>query len=368
MRERAGTRSATPREINIGGRTVGTGHPTFVIAELSANHGGAYERAEQLVRAAAEAGADAVKVQTLTAGGITLESDSDYFRIAAGTVWDGRTLYDLYRETAMPWEWQPRLKQLADALGLIFFSSPFDPSAVEFLETLGVPCYKIASPEIVDIGLIKLAAATGKPLIISTGMATYSEVEEAVNAARSAGATELALLKCTSAYPAPPEEMDLRTIPHMAESFDVTVGLSDHTLGIAVPVAAVALGATIVEKHFTLSRADGGPDSGFSLEPDEFAEMVRQIRVAEKALGSVNYEPTSREAATRQLRRSLFVVEDMRAGELFTRENVRSIRPGHGLHTRHLDEILGRRAKRDVARGTPLSWALVASERILASQ
>jgi N-acetylneuraminate synthase len=359
MRDTTFTTSHHAREISIGGRKVGAGHPSFVIAELSANHGGSYERAEQLVRMAREVGADAVKLQTLTPDGITLNSDNEYFRIAAGTVWDGRVLYDLYRETAMPWEWQPRLKRLADALGIILFSSPFDSSAVEFLDTMDIPCFKIASPEIVDIGLIKLAAATGKPLIISTGMATRAEIEEAVAAARASDATGIALLKCTSTYPALPEEMDLRTIPDMAESFDLTVGVSDHTLGMAVAVTAVALGATIVEKHFTLSRADGGPDSGFSVEPTEFAEMVREIRVAEKALGSVNYEPTPREAASRTLRRSLFVVDDVRAGDLLTPENVRSIRPGQGLHTRHLPDVLGRRAARDIARGTPLSWALV---------
>lgn len=346
--------------MRIGTREIGRGKPTYVIAELSANHGGDFDRAKQLVAAAAEAGADAVKLQTFTADTITLDSDRPEFRIHAGTVWDGRTLHDLYEEASMPWEWQPELKQLADARGIDLFSSPFDSSAVDFLERLDVPCYKIASAEIVDIGLIERVARTGKPLIISTGMATLGEIEEAVATARAAGAADVALLKCTSAYPAPPSEMALRTIPHMAETFAVPVGLSDHTLGISVPVAAVALGAAIVEKHLTLRRADGGPDSGFSLEPAEFGEMVSALRTTEEALGTVDYAPTAHEAGTRALRRSLFVVRDVRAGELFTEANVRSIRPANGLHTRYLSEVLGRRAGRDIERGTPLSWDLLA--------
>lgn len=346
--------------MRIGSADIGSGHPVYVIAELSANHGGSLDTARELVIAAAEAGANALKVQTFTADTITIDSRADAFRISAGTVWDGRTLHDLYAEAAMPWEWQPELQELAERHGLTFFSSPFDVSAVEFLESMAVPAYKIASAEIVDIGLIERVAATRKPMIISTGMATYDEVSEALNAARRAGASEIALLKCTSAYPAPPDEVNLRTIPAMAEAFDVPVGLSDHTFGVAVPVAAVAMGAAIIEKHVTLRRADGGPDGGFSLEPAELAEMIAQIRVAERALGTVNYTPTASEVESRSLRRSLFVVEDVRAGDVFTESSVRSIRPGHGLHPRHLSEVIGRRATRHASRGTPMSWDLVA--------
>jgi N-acetylneuraminate synthase len=312
------------------------------------------------VRAAADAGVDAIKLQTYRPDTITLDHDSEPFRISAGTVWDGRNLYQLYEEAQTPWEWHEPIRDEAVRQGLTWFSSPFDLSAVDFLETLDPPAYKIASFEIVDIGLIQRVASTGKPMIMSTGMATLAEIDEAVTAAREAGATDIALLKCTSAYPTPPDEVNLRTIPHLADAFGVPVGLSDHTMGIAVPVAAVALGAVIIEKHVTLSRAAGGPDSGFSLEPDELAEMVSQIRVAERALGEVTYRPTVKEAASRYLRRSLFVVADVRAGEPFTEQNVRSIRPGQGMHTRHYPEIIGRRAARDIPRGTPLSWDLIA--------
>lgn len=348
--------------MRIANTDIGPGQPTYVIAEMSANHGGDLARARELVIAAADAGANAVKVQTFTADTITIKSDRPEFRISAGTVWDGRTLHELYGEAAMPWEWQSELKLLAESRGISFFSSPFDPSAVAYLESIGVPAYKIASAEIVDIGLIRHVASTGKPIIISTGMATFEEIEEAVAAARDAGAEDIVLLKCTSAYPAPPEEVNLRTIPDMAERFGTPVGLSDHTTGIAAPVAAVALGAVIVEKHVTLSRGDGGPDAGFSLEPPELADMITQIRVAERALGEVSYVPTAREAASRSLRRSLFIVDEVAAGEVFTEDNVRSIRPAHGLHTRHLPEILGRRAARDLQPGAPLSWDAIEGE------
>ena len=345
--------------MQIAGRSIGGGAPTYVIAELSANHQRRLESALRLVTAAADAGADAVKLQTYTPDTITLEGDGPEFRIGAGTVWDGRTLYELYAEAATPWEWHEPLQRAAAGRGMHFFSSPFDDSAVEFLEGLAVPAYKIASFEIVDVGLIARVARTGKPMIISTGMATLDEIGEAVDAARRHGATELALLKCTSAYPAPLEESNLLTIPDMAERFGLPIGLSDHTLGIAAPIAAVALGATIVEKHLTLSRADGGPDGAFSLEPDELKAMVDGIRSAEKALGAVSYEPTEHEAPSRILRRSLFTVEPVRAGQPFTTRNVRSIRPGHGLHTRHLPEVLKGTAARDIERGTPLDWELV---------
>jgi len=339
----------------VGRREVGRGKPTYIVAEMSANHNQSFEQAVRIVQAAKEVGADAVKLQTYTPDTLTIDCDNEYFRIK-GTAWEGRNLYDLYGEAYTPWEWQPRLKEVAAGLGPDLFSSPFDDTAVDFLEKMGVPAYKIASFELVDTALLEKVASTGKPVILSTGMATLAEIEEAVQTLRLAGCAELALLKCNSGYPAPPEEMNLRTIPHMSEAFGVPVGLSDHTLGIAVPVAAVALGACIIEKHFTLSRADGGPDSAFSLEPPEFKTMVDAIRVVEKALGVVSYEPTEREAASRVLRRSLFAVEDVKAGEAFTGKNVRSIRPSHGLAPRHLPEVLGRRAARDIARGTPLSW------------
>lgn len=348
--------------MEIAGRPIGVGAATYVIAELSANHRQQIDAAVRLVDAAAEAGADAVKLQTYTADTITMDASGAEFRIESGTLWDGRTLHELYAEAATPWEWHEPLQRRAAERGLDFFSSAFDATSVDFLERLGVPAFKIASFEIVDIGLIQRVARTGKPMIVSTGMATLDEIDEAVSAAREAGAGQLALLKCTSAYPAPIEESDLRTIPDMASRFGVPVGLSDHTLGTLAPVVAVALGAAIIEKHLTLSRADGGPDGAFSLEPAEFATMVREIRTAERALGSVSYDPSAHEVASRGLRRSLFVTEDIRAGETFTEENLRSIRPGHGLHTRHLPELIGRRAARDISRGTPMTWEFVSPQ------
>jgi len=348
----------TPFE--IGRRAIGPGRSVYVIAELSANHGQSFEQAVRLVRAAKEAGADAVKLQTYTADTITINSDRPEFRVGGGTLWDGRTLHDLYGEAYTPWEWQPKLKALADELGLDLFSTPFDPTAVEFLERMDVPAYKVASFELVDLPLIERIARTGKPMILSTGMATLAEIAEAVDAARRGGAVGLALLKCSSAYPAPPEAMNLRTIPHLAEAFGVPAGLSDHTLGIAVPVAAVALGACIIEKHFTLSRDEPGPDSAFSLEPAEFRAMVEGVHTAERALGAIHYGLSGQDEASRTFRRSLFVVEDVQAGEPFTERNVRSIRPGHGLPPKLLGEVLGRRAAQDLARGTPLHWGLIA--------
>jgi pseudaminic acid synthase len=329
---------------------------TYIIAELSANHNQNFEQAVAMVHAAKEAGADAVKLQTYTPDTMTILSDKEYFRIGGGTPWDGRTLYDLYSKAYMPWEWQPKLKKIADEIGIDLFSTAFDPTAVDFLEEMGVPVHKVASFEIVDIPLIEKMARTGKPLIISTGMATLGEIEEAVHAARRAGATQIILLKCTSAYPAPPEEINLRTIPHLAEAFGVPVGISDHTLGIAVPVAAVALGACIVEKHFTLSRDIPSPDNVFSLEPHEFQAMVEAIRTAEKALGSVSYKVTEQESASRVFRRSLFVVKDIKAGEVFTEDNIRSIRPGNGLSPSFFPEVIGRRAAYDITTGSPLTF------------
>lgn len=348
-----------PAIFQIRERVIGPGRPVYVVAELSANHNHDFDQAVKLVSVAKECGADAVKLQTYTPDTITIRSDRPEFRIGGGTIWDGRNLYDLYGEAYMPWEWQPKLKRVADGLGMDLFSSPFDPTAVEFLERMEVPAYKVASCELVDLPLIETIARTGKPMIISTGMATQVEIAEAVAAARAAGASGVALLKCTSAYPAPPEEMNLRTIPDLAASFESVAGLSDHTLGVAVPVAAVALGACIIEKHLTLSRSVPGPDSAFSLEPAEFKTMVEAVRVAERALGDVRYGGSAKEAASRAYRRSLYVVQDVHAGEPFTDRNVRSIRPGNGLPPRHLKEILGRTAARDITSGTPLEWALI---------
>jgi pseudaminic acid synthase len=348
--------------MEIAGRPIGAGAPAYVIAELSANHRGRLETAIRLLEAAAESGADAVKLQTYTPDTITLRSNRPEFRIDSGTVWDGQTLYDLYAEAATPWDWHEPLQRAAADKGIDLFSSPFDDSAVDFLQRLNVPAFKVASFEIVDVGLIRRVAATGKPMIISTGMATLDEIAEAVDVARAAGAADLALLKCTSAYPAPPEDAHLRTIPDMATRFGVPAGLSDHTLGTTVAVAAVALGAAIIEKHLTTSRADGGPDGSFSLEPAELRQMVSAIRVAEQALGRVSYEPSPKESGSRILRRSLFAVQPIAAGEPFTTLNVRSIRPGHGLHTRHLPELLGRVAAREIEPGQPMSWDLVSGD------
>jgi N-acetylneuraminate synthase len=349
----------TPHPIIINGRRIGPGEPAYVIAEMSANHGQSFEQAVAIVNAAKAAGADALKLQTYTPDTMTINCRNEYFHIGKGTIWEGKNLYQLYGEAYTPWDWQPQLKQIANELGLDCFSTPFDASAVEFLEKMEVPAYKIASFELVDIPLLRRVAETGKPVILSTGMGTLEEIERAVQTLRAAGNQQLALLKCTSAYPARPEDMHLRTIPDLAQRFGVPVGLSDHTLGIAVPVAAVTLGACIVEKHFTLSRSLPGPDSAFSLEPPEFKQMVEAIRVAEKALGQVNYELTAGESASRVFRRSLFVVQDMKAGEVFTEENVRVIRPGYGLAPHHLPEVLGKTAACDIPRGTPLQRTLV---------
>jgi pseudaminic acid synthase len=345
--------------IEVGRRKIGNGYPCYIIAEISANHNQDFDQAVQLVRAAREAGADAIKLQTYTPDTITIDCSNEYFYIGKGTLWEGKNLYRLYREAYTPWEWQPKLKAIANDLGLDLFSTPFDFTAVDFLEEMGVPAFKIASFELVDLPLIRRVAQTGKPMIMSTGMATLAEIDESVRTAREAGAMQIALLKCNSAYPAPVEDMNLRTIPHLAAAFDLPVGLSDHTLDVAVPVTAVALGACIIEKHFTLSRKVPGPDSAFSLEPDEFKAMVDAVRITEQALGKVNYTVTERESGSRVFRRSLFVVQDMAPGDVFTAENVRSIRPGYGLHTRYIDSVLGRQATQFIEKGTPLSWGLV---------
>lgn len=345
--------------VNISGHVIGLSYPVYIIAELSANHNQNFDQAVELIHAAKQAGADAVKLQTYTPDTLTINCNSEHFRIGEGSIWEGKNLYELYKEAYTPWEWQPKLMAIAKEVGLDCFSTPFDYTALEFLEKMNPPAYKIASFELVDLPLIRRVAETGKPIIMSTGMATLAEIDEAVQAARNAGATQIALLKCSSAYPAPPEDMNLRTIPHMSATFNTPVGLSDHTLGISVPVAAVTLGACIIEKHLTLSRSFPGPDSAFSLEPDEFKSMANAVRTAEKALGTVCYEVTAREEASRKLRRSLFAVQDIKAGEQLTTENIRSIRPGNGLSPKYADHILGRTAKLDILRGCPLDWEMI---------
>jgi pseudaminic acid synthase len=344
--------------ITINGREIGEGKPVYVIAEMSANHNASLDKAVAIVKAAKAAGADAVKVQTYTADTITIDCDNEYFKIK-GTIWEGKNLYQLYEEAMTPWDWQPKLKAVCHQLGLDFFSSPFDPTAVDFLENMGVPAYKVASFELVDIPLLKKIAGTGKPIIMSTGMASPAEIEEAIQTIVNSGNRQIALLKCTSAYPAPPEEMNLKTLAHLAQTYGFPVGLSDHTLGGAAAVASVALGASIIEKHFTLDRRDPGPDSAFSTEPAEFKAMVDDIRIVEKSLGKVTYELTEKQAENKVFRRSLFVVKDMKKGENFSGENLRSIRPGQGLHTRYLDQVLGKKAVKDIKKGTPLSADLV---------
>lgn len=332
--------------------------PVLVIAEMSANHNHNFGRAVKILKAAAKSGADAVKLQTYTPDTITLDCDNKHFRIK-GTIWEGKNLHSLYKEAYTPWEWQPKLKKIADDLGIMLFSSPFDHTAVDFLEEMNVAAYKLASFEVVDLPLIRKIASTGKPMIMSTGMAELNEIQEAVDTFHAAGGNGLALLKCTSAYPARPEDANLLTIPDMAKRFGVPTGLSDHTLGSAVAVTSVALGSCIVEKHFTLSRADGGPDASFSMEPDEFKTMVKDIRIAEQSLGKISYEITEKQKASRIFRRSLFFVEDVKQGELITKAHVRSIRPSNGLHTRHLEEIIGKRALQNIEQGTPCSWDLI---------
>jgi pseudaminic acid synthase len=357
------TDTILPARFAINGREIGPGQPVYVIAEISSNHGQAFEAAEALVRGAHAAGADAVKLQTYTPDTITIDSDAPAFTQGAGSLWAGTRLHALYETAYMPWDWQPRLKAIADELGMDCFSSPFDPTAVDFLMAMDVPAFKIASFELVDLPLIRTVARTGRPMIMSTGMATDDEIDEAVAAARGGGATQIALLKCTSAYPSPPESVNLRAIPAMARRWGVPIGLSDHTQGIAVPAAAVALGVLLVEKHVTVSHADATPDEAFSLDLAEFAAMVAAIRTVERAMGEARIGPTEEETESRRFRRSLFVVEDIAAGEVLTERNVRSIRPAAGLHTRHYEAVLGRRAAVAIARGTPLSLELLEPDR-----
>lgn len=346
---------ATDPVVRIGDREVGPGHPPYVIAEVSANHHQDLGRAIELVRIAAAAGADAVKLQTYTPDTMTLDSDEAPFRIGSGTIWEGRNLYDLYREAQTPWEWHAPLRDEAGRLGLHCISTPFDASAVAFLDELDLPALKIASFELTDLELIACAAATGRPLIVSTGMATQDEIDRAVATARAHGDGGVALLRCNSAYPASPDEMDLRTIPDMAARWQCPIGLSDHTLGNTASIAAVALGACIVEKHFTISRAEPGPDSEFSLEPHELEALVRDLHLAHESLGVVRYGAQAREKASLAFRRSVFVVADIAAGEPFTRDNVRVIRPADGLDPAALPDVLGSRARVALRRGTPLT-------------
>lgn len=351
--------------ITINGREIGQNEPVYIIAELSANHNGDLDRAFKIIDAAHESGADAIKIQTYTADTLTIDCDREDFLVKEGTLWAGRTLYDLYEEAHTPWEWQPKLKEYAENLGMDLFSTAYDETSVDFLEELNVPAYKIASFELVDIPLLKKIAKLNKPMIMSTGMATLEEIEDAVNTVRAEGNEQIVLLKCTSAYPASSEDMNLNTIPDMIEKFKCPVGLSDHSLDPNVPLAAVKLGACIVEKHFTLSRDDPGPDSAFSLEPEELTAMIKGIRsgklgeLDDVILGEVHYGPSKKEKSSIQFRRSLYVVSDIAEGEEFTNENVRPIRPGNGLPPKEIENVIGKKAKCDIERGTALSWDFI---------
>ena len=346
--------------ISISERLIGLTHEPLIIAEMSGNHNRSLERALAIVKAAAESGAHAVKLQTYTPDTMTIDLDEREFHISDSTsLWAGTSLYKLYGEAYTPWDWHKPIMDRARELGMFAFSTPFDDSAVDFLESLGVPCYKIASFENTDLPLIRRVARTGKPMIIATGMATAAELDETVRAGRAAGCSDLVLLKCTSTYPATAENSNILSIPHMREMFDCEVGLSDHTMGVGVSVAAVAHGATVIEKHFTLSRADGGVDSAFSMEPAEMAQLVAETQRAWQSLGRVSYGPSGAEVKSLQYRRSLYIIQNLKAGDLLTRANVRAIRPGLGLPPKYLEEVLGRTLNQDVARGTALNWGLI---------
>lgn len=344
--------------MKIGNREIGGIAPAYIIAEMSANHAGSIDNAKKIIHAAKEAGADCVKIQTYTADTLTIDCEKPYFYLGDGT-WSGENLYRLYQKAYTPWEWQPELKKEAEAIGIDFFSTPFDKSSVDFLEEMGLEFYKIASFELVDIPLIKYVASKGKPIIMSTGMATLGEIEDAVNAVRSQGNNQLALLKCASAYPAITDEMNLMTMKNMAEVFDVPVGLSDHSMGSIGAVTAVALGAKIIEKHFCLDREIENPDSCFSMNPQEFSQMVKDIRQAEKAIGKVSYGMSEQEKSNISVRRSIFCVQDIKKGETLTEENIRVIRPGHGMAPKYFEEVLEQVALEDIERGTPLSHSMI---------
>ncbi|MEK7646864.1 MAG: pseudaminic acid synthase [Patescibacteria group bacterium] len=346
-------------EIDIGGRKIGEGHRVFIVAEMSGNHNHSYEKALQIIDAAADAGADAIKLQTYTPDTITIDSDKKYFQVKVNDAWAGQTLYELYKKACTPWDWQPKLKKYAESKGLMFFSTPFDNTAVDFLEKMRVGVYKIASFEIVDYPLLKKIGQTKKPVIVSRGMASVEDIEFAVKTLKDNGCPNVALLHCVSAYPAKAEDMNLATIADMAERFKAVVGLSDHSLGANTSVMAVALGAKIIEKHIILSVEDGGPDAAFSLEPHGFQLTVQAVRAAERALGCSQYGAGLAELENIVFRKSLFVVQDLKKGEVFSEKNMRSIRPGHGLAPKHYDEVMGKRAATDIERGTPISWDLI---------
>ena len=351
---------STSPDILLESRPIGADQPPFVIAEMSGNHNQSLDRALEIVEAAAATGAHALKLQTYTADTMTLDIGEGEFLISdPGSLWYGRTLYDLYQEAHTPWKWHKPIFGRCKELGLICLSTPFDVTAVDFLETLNAPAYKIASFELTDLPLIRKVAATGKPMIISTGMATVAEIDETVRAARDAGCEDIVLLKCTSTYPASPENTNVATIPHMLELFGTQVGLSDHTMGVGASVAAVALGATVIEKHFTLRRADGGVDSAFSLEPEEMTALVVETERAWQSLGHVQYGPTEKEKASLRFRRSLYVAEDMKAEDTFTEKNLRAIRPGHGLAPKYYNTLLGKKVNQSVKKGTPVTWNLI---------
>lgn len=345
------------REVRITNKIISELSSTFIIAEISANHNHNIEIAKEMIRAAKKAGADAVKLQTYTANTITLDCDNEYFQIKQGTIWDGKTLYNLYEEAYTPWEWHKELIDTANEEGIICFSSPFDKTAVDFLEKLRVPAYKIASFEITDLALIEYVASKKKPVIISTGIAKINDIEEAVKICRKVGNNDIILLKCTSSYPATLEEINLKTIPNMSETFNVISGLSDHTLGIEVPIAAVALGAKVIEKHFILDKSMGGPDAEFSLDINEFANMVEAIRNVEKALGEVNYQLSDKALKNREFSRSLFICEDVKKGDIANEKNIRSVRPGFGLPCKYLNDIIGSVFNDNYKKGTPLKFS-----------
>ena len=346
--------------IKLGDQFIGTGYPPFIVAEMSGNHNQSLEKALSIVEAAARAGAHAVKLQTYTADTLTIDVEEEGFIIQdPESLWKGKSLYELYKEAYTPWEWHEPIMKKCQGLGLIAFSTPFDETAVDFLEGLNVPAYKIASFESNHLPLIRKAASTGKPLIISTGMATIAELDDAVRTAREAGCQDIVLLKCTSTYPAPPEDVNLVTIPHLRKLFGVEVGISDHTLGVGVSIAAVAMGACIVEKHFTLSRAEGGVDAVFSMEPPEMRLLSDELLKAWQGLGKISYDLTPREQSSLMFRRSIYVVHDIKAGELFTSKNIRIIRPGAGLQPKYYDILIGKRSSRDIRRGEPLKWEFV---------
>lgn len=336
-----------------------TSKQTFIIAELSANHGHDIAVAKKTMKSAKDCGADAIKIQTYTADTMTINCDNDYFKLSSGTIWDGRSLYDLYQEAFTPWEWHKELKEYAESLGLIFFSTPFDKTAVDLLEEINVPIYKIASFEIQDLPLIEYVASKGKPIIMSIGIAALGDIYDAIEVCKKVGNEQIILLKCTSEYPAKPEDANLITIANLKETFGVEVGLSDHTLGTVLPVVSVAFGAKVIEKHFILDKEIGGPDASFSLEPHEFKKMVEDVRVAEKSLGKVDYSLTEGKKNSKALGRSLFICEDVEQGEVFTEKNLRSIRPGNGLEPKYINDFLGKKSTKHLKKGTPVTWDIV---------